>query len=302
VPLVAVAPSWPLAEEAVVAGGGRVVPVDEAEALVWVDWTATDRLAELLAASPRIGWVHLPGAGVERFVSSGVLSGDRRWTCSKGAHSSLIAEHALALALAGLHSLGPSARASSWEATPVAALHGQPVTIVGGGGIASSLIRLLAPFDAPVTVVRRLPDPLPGASRTLGSEALHEALPDARVVFLALALTPATRHVIDAAALAHMHRRAWLVNVSRGPHVHTDALVNALRNDAIAGAALDVTDPEPLPAGHPLWDIDTCLVTPHNAGGSVAVMRLLADRVRDNVARYGAGEPLVGEVDLDAGY
>jgi phosphoglycerate dehydrogenase-like enzyme len=279
-----------------------VVPVEDAQALVWVDWTGPERLGELLASAPGISWVHLPGAGVERFITSGVIAAPRRFTCSKGAHSALIAEHALALALAGLHGIGPSARARAWEPTGVAALHGQPVTIVGGGGIATSLLRLLAPFDAAVTVVRRRPDPLPGARRTLAAEGLLEALHEARVVFLALALTPATHHIVDATAMARMHPRAWLVNVSRGPHVDTDALVGALRAERIAGAALDVTDPEPLPAGHPLWELDNCLITPHNAGGSGAVMRLLAERVRDNVARFAAGEPLLGVVDLDAGY
>ena len=284
------------------AGGGEVVPVDHAEALVWVDWSGPERLAEVLSSAPHITWVHLPGAGVETFISSGVISAARRFTCSKGAHASLIAEHALALALAGLHALVPAARARAWEPTGVGALHGVPVTIVGGGGIATSLIELLKPFDARVTVVRRRPDPLPGAERTLPSESLHDALGEARVVFLALALTPATRHVIDGAALARMHERAWLVNVSRGPHVDTDALVEALGRRRIAGAALDVTDPEPLPAGHPLWRMDNCLITPHSAGASAPVMRLLADRVRVNVARFAAHEPLVGVVDLDAGY
>ena len=99
-----------------------------------------------------------------------------------------------------------------------------------------------------------------------------------------------------------MHERGWLVNVSRGGHVDTDALVDALERNAIAGAALDVTEPEPLPAGHPLWRMPNCIITPHNAGSSGAVMRLLAARIEDNVGRFAAGQPLVGVVDLDAGY
>jgi phosphoglycerate dehydrogenase-like enzyme len=301
-PLVAIVPEWPLAAEAVVAGGGRVAPVDEADALVWVDWSAPDRLVATLAERPRIRWVHLPGAGIESFLAAGVVTAERTWTCSKGAHSSLVAEHALALALAGMHSLAISVRATSWEPTALGGLSGQPVTIVGGGGIASALIGLLAPFETPVTVVRRRPDPLPGARRTVGASDLHDALADARLVVLALALTPKTRHIVGSDALTRMHRRAWLVNVSRGGHVDTDALVSALERDAIAGAALDVTEPEPLPTGHRLWSLANCIITPHNAGGSAGVMRLLAGRVRDNVARFAAGEPLLGLVDLDAGY
>jgi phosphoglycerate dehydrogenase-like enzyme len=276
--------------------------MEDAEALVWVDWSGPDRLASVLEQFPQIRWVHLPGAGIESFLGAGLVSDGRVWTCSKGAHSALIAEHALALALAGLHSLGVSARASSWEPTRVTALAEQPVTIVGGGGIATALVGFMAPFRARITVVRRHPVPVPGADRTITTDALHEALAAARVVVLALALTAETRHIIGPVELERMHDRAWLVNVSRGGHVDTDALVDALERNVIAGAALDVTDPEPLPAGHRLWSMPNCIITPHNAGSSGAVMRLLAARVQDNVRRFGAGEPLLGLVDLDAGY
>jgi phosphoglycerate dehydrogenase-like enzyme len=301
-PRIAIVPDWPLAADAVRAGGGRVVAAEDAQGLVWVDWSGPGRLGSVLEEFPDIGWVHLPGAGIESFLEAGLVSDERVWTCSKGAHSSLIAEHAFALALAGLHSLAASARATSWEPTRVTALAGQPVTIVGGGGIASALVGYLAPFGAEVTVVRRRRDPVPGAHRTLTTDALHEALPDARLVVLALALTPETRHIIAAPELDAMHRRAWLVNVSRGGHVDTDALVDALEREAIAGAALDVTDPEPLPDGHRLWSMANCIITPHSAGASGAVMTFLAARVRDNVARLGAGEPLLGVIDLAAGY
>jgi len=301
-PRIAVVPDWPQAAEAIVSGGGRVVPVGEAEGLVWVDWSGPGRLGSVLEESPKISWVHLPGAGIESFIEAGLVADGRTWTCSKGAHSSLIAEHALALALAGLHSLPTSARASTWEATRVSALAGQPVTIIGGGGIANALVGYLAPFETEVTVVRRSTQPVPGALRTLGTDSLHDALDDARVVVLALALTPETRHIIGAAELEAMHERAWLVNVSRGGHVDTDALVDALGRHAIAGAALDVTDPEPLPDGHRLWSLANCIITPHNAGSSGAVMRLLTDRIRDNVARLGSGEPLLGVIDVVAGY
>jgi phosphoglycerate dehydrogenase-like enzyme len=301
-PHVAIAPDWPLAATAVQDAGGKVVPVEEAEALVWMDWSGPGRLAEVLGQFPQIRWVHLPGAGIESFLEAGLMADGRIWTCSKGAHSALIAEHALALALAGMHAVGPSARTTSWAPVAVTALVEQPVTIVGGGGIASALLGYLAPFRAAVTVVRRHPTPLSGATRTLGPDALPDALPDARLVVLALALTPETHHIIGRDELGRMHERAWLVNVSRGGHVDTDALVDALEHKAIAGAALDVTDPEPLPDGHRLWTMPNCIITPHAAGTSAPVMRLLASRVADNVRRFGAGEPLLGAVDFAAGY
>jgi len=286
----------------VVDAGGRVVPVEDAEALVWVDWSGPGRLGSILEEFPQIRWVHLPGAGIESFLDAGLVSDGRIWTCSKGAHSSLIAEHALALALAGLHSLASSARATSWAATRVTSLADQPVTIIGGGGIATALAEFLVPFRARVTAVRRHDQPVPGAQRTVTIDALHGALADARLVVLALALTPETRHIIGTDELERMHERAWLVNVSRGGHVVTDALVDALESNTIGGAALDVTDPEPLPEGHRLWSMANCIITPHNAGSSGAVMRLLADRVHDNVLRLVAGEPLLGVIDPVAGY
>ena len=176
------------------------------------------------------------------------------------------------------------------------------MVVLGAGGITTSLLQLLAPFRCPVTVVRRSGEPVEGAARTVAMDELDAVLADALVVVLALALTPETRHVIGAGQLAAMRDDAWLVNVARGPHVDTDALVTALRDGAIGGAGLDVTDPEPLPDGHPLWSLPNCLITPHTANPWQTAQPLLARRITDNVRRSAAGEPLVGLVDLDRGY
>jgi phosphoglycerate dehydrogenase-like enzyme len=99
-----------------------------------------------------------------------------------------------------------------------------------------------------------------------------------------------------------MDPSSWLVNVARGRHVDTGALVTALQDGSIAGAALDVTDPEPLPDGHPLWDLSNCIITPHTADTIEMVVPLLAERIRTNVSLFAAGETLVGLVDPEAGY
>jgi phosphoglycerate dehydrogenase-like enzyme len=143
---------------------------------------------------------------------------------------------------------------------------------------------------------------VPGAHRTVSLDALDEVLGDALVVVLALALTPATQRVIGARQLDLMREDAWLVNVARGAHVDTGALVDALQRRQIGGAALDVTDPEPLPAGHPLWAFDNALVTPHTANPWQTAQPLLAARIRDNVRRFRERAQLLGVVDLDAGY
>jgi phosphoglycerate dehydrogenase-like enzyme len=108
--------------------------------------------------------------------------------------------------------------------------------------------------------------------------------------------------MVDARALEAMEPHAWLVNVGRGGHVVTDDLVAALRAGAIGGAGLDVTDPEPLPDGHPLWDLPNCIITPHTANTLDMVVPQLRERIRENVRRFAAGEPLVGLVDPERGY
>jgi phosphoglycerate dehydrogenase-like enzyme len=284
-------------------GGGEPAGVDEtADALVWLDSADLDGLRRALAAASAARWIQLPMAGVERVAGSGLLDPRRTWTSAKGAYAEPVAEHALALALAGLRSLRRRIRARSWGEPAGQSLYDEPVTILGGGGIAASLLKLLAPFRVTATVVRRSADPVPGAASTLPQARLHEALTGARVVFLALALTPGTEKIIGSAELAAMRRDAWLVNVARGRHVDTRALVNALRRGGIGGAALDVTDPEPLPDGHPLWQLDNCIITPHTADTPEMIERLLARRIQDNVARFAAGQELTGLVDPAAGY
>jgi phosphoglycerate dehydrogenase-like enzyme len=302
-PRIAVGPGpadW--AAEAIRLGGGEVVALGGNPAgLVWTD-PGAEGLGEVLAADPGIGWLQLPQAGVEAVVEAGVIDRQRRWTSAKGAYAEPVAEHALALLLAGLRRLPQRARAWSWGQEAGISLFGQPVTILGGGGIATALLRLLGPFRARVTVVRRRPEPLAGAVRTVGGDRLPEALAGAAAVILVLALTPATRKLIARAELAAMEPDAWLVNVARGGVVDTEALVEALRSGQIGGAALDVTDPEPLPDGHPLWDLPNCLITPHTADTEDMTQPLLARRITENVQRLAAGQELVGLVDPDHGY
>jgi phosphoglycerate dehydrogenase-like enzyme len=303
-PRIAIGPSAaPFATDAVVAGGGSVVDIaDSPDALVWLDPIEVKGLADQLASAPGVRWVQLPFAGVERVATFGLLDHDRIWTCAKGSYAEPVAEHALTLALAALRHLPTRVAARSWGVPAGTSLYDQRVTILGGGGITTVLLEQLAPFRVESTVVRRREEPVPGASRTVPVSALHDVLPGSLVVFLALALTPETTGIIGEPELALLDENAWLVNVARGPHVDTEALVTVLQDGSIAGAALDVTDPEPLPDGHPLWDLPNCIITPHTADTIEMVMPLLAERIRTNVARFAAGESMVGLVDPDAGY
>lgn len=288
---------------AVRAGGGDVVePGERADGLVWTDLRDTEGLRSALAATPSIRWVQLAAAGIESVAGSGLLADGRTWTCAKGSYADPVAEHALLLALAGLRVLYRRIGARHWGRPDGLSLFDQPVTILGGGGIAQSLVRLLTPMRAEVTVVRRSDRPFPGAARTLRVDRLHEALPGALVVFVALSLTPETVGIIGANELQLMAHRACLVNVARGRHVDTQALVRALQDKEIAAAGLDVTDPEPLPDGHPLWSIPNAIITPHTADTEAMTRPLLAARVTANVRHLAAGEPLDGLIDAEAGY
>jgi phosphoglycerate dehydrogenase-like enzyme len=286
--------------EAVEAGGGEVVDPDDARVLIWLDPHDGDGLARLLDEHSEIEWVQLPWAGIEPFAD--VLDDDRVWTCGKGVYAEPVAEHALALALAGLRGVGSYARRRSWSGPKGTNLLGGRSVILGGGGIARVLVRLLQPFGTQLTVVRRHPEPMTGVADVVGPDRLHDVLGRADLVVVALALTDETRGVIDAEALAAMPEHAWLVNVARGAHVVTDALVDALAAGSIGGAGLDVTDPEPLPDDHPLWSMDNALITPHVGNTPEMGEVLLAARIRENVRRWASGQPLLGGVYTDLGY
>jgi phosphoglycerate dehydrogenase-like enzyme len=292
------APGW--MAEAVDAGGGRVVPLAEADAVVWADPRDPDALGTALDQAPGARWVQLPFAGIENFVH--LVDHARTWTAGKGVYAEPVAELALALALAGMRGFGTYARAASWTPPEGHNLLGARVTIFGGGGITGSLVRLLQPWGSRITVVRRHARPLDGVAEVLPADRYAEALPTADLVVLALALTPETEGIIGADELARMEDHAWLVNVARGRHVVTEDLVTALRDGVIGGAGLDVTDPEPLPDGHPLWSLPNCLITPHVGNTPEMAGPLLARRITANVRRFAAGQELLGLVDVDAGY
>jgi len=311
-PQIAVAPGgarqWVC--DAVRAGGGHLVEPARAQGLVWTETDGADDLQALLETAPGIRWVQLPWAGVEPFVRAGVFDGDRMWTSGKGVYARPVAEHALALTLGGLRDFKRFAAARTWgEQAGISLIEGK-VTIFGGGGICREIVRLLRPFDTEITVVRRHPDrpvgeperPMRGVHRVLGFHERYEGLRGADVILLALALTEETTGVIGAVEFELMEPHAWLVNVARGEHVVTDELVTALRDDVIGGAALDVTHPEPLPDGHPLWSLPNCLITPHTANTEDMAIPLLSERIAENVRRFAAGEKLVGVVDTTLGY
>lgn len=297
----------PFFVDAARAAGATVAPLGaDTRGLIWLAPDGSDALRAVLARHPQLEWVQLPWAGVDAFAD---LLGERAAstlpviTSGKGTYSEPVAEQALALTLATLRFIPAKARASSWEPeSRGTSLYGRHVVIIGAGGIARELIRLLAPFETRITVVRRSATPVDGAARTVTVDELDAVLPEADVLVVAAALSAASAHLIGRRQLESMRPRAVLVNIARGGIVDTDALVNALERGLIAGAGLDVTDPEPLPPGHPLWNAPNTVVTMHSADTPEMTRPLLAERVRHNVRAFLGEGQFRGIVDPRAGY
>ena len=292
------APHW--LAEAIAEGGGHLVPLSEADGIIWADPRDPAALEAALAAASEATWVQLPFAGVENFGH--LIDDEHIWTCGKGVYAEPVAELALGLGISGLRGIGQYARTSEWTRPVGRNLLGGRVSIFGGGGIAVSLVRLLQPFDCHITVVRQNVRDMDGVDDVLEADRYPDALAGADLVVLALALTPDTEGIIGQGEFKLMEEHAWLVNVARGRHVVTDELVDALRDGVIGGAGLAVTDPEPLPADHPLWSLPNCIITPHVGNTPEMAKPLLAERVTANVRRFARGSELIGLVDTELGY
>ena len=292
------APEW--LRDAVRAGGCDVVDYAKADGLVWGDPRGADAFGALIREHPHFSWVQLPFAGIENFVPH--LDDRRVWTSGKGVYAEPVAELCMAFLLGGMRHVIGYSRVNEWTVDHGRYLLGGNIVIVGGGGIATSLVRMLQGFNTNITVVRRNEMAFAGVERVVTQSQLHDVLPSADAVVLACALTPETMGLIGSRELDMMKHDAWLVNVGRGKLVVTDDLVAALREKRIGGATLDVTDPEPLPKEHPLWSLDNCLITPHIGNTRAMAVPLLSERVTTNCRLFTAGEPLVGVVDVALGY
>ncbi|MFG2819911.1 2-hydroxyacid dehydrogenase [Kitasatospora sp. NPDC048365] len=256
-----------------------------------VPYTFGEVAAPLLSRLPRLRVVQSLSAGVDGLlphVPAGAVLCNAR-----GVHDASTAELAVTLALASLRGIPDFVRAQDaeeWRSGLRPALADRTVLLVGYGSIAAAVEDRLAPFGCEVLRVAR-------SARTTARGAVHalvdlpELLPRSDVVMLTVPLTPDTRGLVDAHFLARMRDGALLVNVARGPVVDTDALVAELGAGRLC-AALDVTDPEPLPPGHPLWHTPNTLISPHVGGNSTAFLPRALRLIRTQVLRYRAGEPL----------
>ncbi|MGI8458147.1 MAG: D-isomer specific 2-hydroxyacid dehydrogenase family protein [Propionibacteriaceae bacterium] len=291
----------PTLTSAITVAGAELVDLDQAEAVVWVGGPG-----DFPKLPDAVRWVQLGSAGVESWFAAGVIDDRRIWTSATGAYGPTVAEHTVALLLAGVRALQEQIRATRWdrdEIEPhVGTLRGATVAIVGAGGIGRAMVSMLTALGADVLAVNRSGRQVPGAIETWTSDRTAEVWGRADHVVIAAPATSDTAHLVGTEQLAAMKPTAWLVNIARGSLVDSDALVAALASGQIAGAALDVTDPEPLPDGHPLWDLPNAIITPHVANPTAVQGPLLAEHIAGNVRRFVAGEALESVIDRGRGY
>ncbi len=267
---------------------------------------------ELLAAAPKLRWIQLYSAGAEYCVEiPAVKNRELVVTNMQRVAGPQISEHVMAMILALSRGLpdyqaaqaqgrwAPPAlgTSTSWE------LRGKTLLLVGLGGIGTEVARRADVFGLKIIAVRASGRPGPKfVDLVARPEKLLELAGDADIIVNSTPLTSSTLNLFDAEFFSRMRSSAYFINVGRGKSVDTAALVDALSSGKIAGAGLDVTDPEPLPPDHPLWTLPDVIITPHVAAGSDRMLERMFSVVQENLRRYVAGEALLSEVNLDRGY
>ena len=295
-----IAAAVPEVDVVAVPDGDQPLPPDvTGDVLFALPWE-TPRLHELLDRG--VGWLHAASTGVDALPLDQL--GDRLVSCSRGATAVPIAEFVLAVMLAFEKQLPDTwvhEPPAYWGLAELGGLEGRELGLIGLGTIGTEVARRATAFGMRVRAVRRTnaPTPVPGVEM-VGARA--DLLPTADHLVIAAPATAATRYLIDAEALAQVKPGVHLVNVARGSLVDQDALLAALDDGRVAGASLDVAEPEPLPEGHVLYRHPKVRLSPHVSWASPGVLARIVDLFIADLRHWLAGEPLAGEVDLEAGY
>lgn len=290
------------------------------EAEIVVTWSLRP---QQFAAARKLRWIHSPAAAVHGVMIPEVVASDVVVTNASSVYGPIVAEHAMALLLAMARHLPSSVRYQQqhvwaqeavWREGPhFRELTGATLGLIGVGGIGGEVARRAVPFGMRLLAVREHPergtDFLEGSAsdvspetKVFGFDHIDTVVAQADFLVLSAPLTPKTRGLMDAGRIARMKRQAYLINVGRGALVEEDALIQALRERRIGGAALDVFRHEPLPADSPLWDLPNVLITPHSAGLTETVWERQYTLLSENLRRYLSGQRLVAMVDKSKGY
>lgn len=265
--------------------------------------------AEVLKAAPKLKWMQTYSAGVEHVLAVPEFKNSPvTLTNCKILQGPNIADHAFALLLALTRGTGKAAAMRSSEewnpgAFRLVELSGKTALIIGVGGIGREIAQRAKGFGMNVIGVdpERIPAN-PNVSKIVPPDQIHTVIGEADVIFVSAPHTPQSEGMLGPAQFDRMKKGAYFVAVSRGKLYDTPALVKALDSQRLAGAGLDVTDPEPLPKGHSLWKFDNVIITPHVAGQSDIVWERRMALLKENAKRFGAGLPLVNVVDKQKGY
>lgn len=298
--------------EAALPGDELIMIKDESElaraadAEVAFSGLSIDRLHKLLAAAPKLRWLHTPAAGVDRFLDVPELRARNIMvTNNSGSYDIQIAEHVIAFIFAAakrLHLYRDQQAKHEWSDQDHAELRDETVVVFGAGSIGGEVSRLASAVGLHVIAVRRSGGTVPGASRVVAPDALAGVAAEADYLVVAAPLTPRTRGAVSREVIAMMKPSAWLINIARGPIVDEPALIDALLAGKIGGAALDTFAKEPLPADSPLWTLPNAIITPHTSNSSPKVRERTLALFVENIRRYKAGERLLNLVDWERGY
>ncbi|MFC4992734.1 D-2-hydroxyacid dehydrogenase [Rubritalea tangerina] len=267
---------------------------------------------EFLKAANQLHWIQAYSAGVDRYINNPAIMKNERivLTNCRAVHGPAIADHAMAMLLTLTRNLdfyAKNQQSENWNRgatprTPIA-LKGKTMLVIGLGGIGTEIAHRAHGFGMRVIGTRRSDSPSPAFIQKVGKpHELLNMLPEADVVAIAVPLTPETNKLIDAKALNAMKDSAYLINIARGKIVDTNALATALTENKIAGACLDVTNPEPLPKSHPLWKTPNVVLTPHVAWRASLTHERRAILIQENLRRFGTGQPLLNTVNKQDGY
>ena len=296
--------------EVVIARDPETVHKELEDCEILVSWTLRP---EQFARCRKLKWIHSPAAGVTSILPPGLAESAVTVTNSTSVHAVPVAEHTIALLFALSRRLLASFRhqaerrweqGEGWEAEHcLTEINGKTLGLVGLGAIGREVAARAKALGMRVSAVKR--DPTRGgelADRVYAPPQLHALLAETDFLVLAVPDTPENIGLMNEAAFQAMKPTAYLINIARGTLVNTDALMRALESGQIAGAALDVTDPEPLPPEHPLWQLPNVLITAHLGSATERFWKRSTDLLAENLRRYLAGEPLLNPVDKGKGY
>jgi phosphoglycerate dehydrogenase-like enzyme len=297
----------------------NTIAADIRDADVVVSWSLRP---EQLAGAKRLRWIHSTAAAIHQLMIPEIIDSDILVTNARSVHGPVVAEHALALMLA-LSKRLPSTLRMQWahewgqeamtrQEPPIRELRDSTLGLIGVGSIGGHVAAIASALGMRLLAVRANPekgidwlepnDPARAQHQVCGPQDLMKVLARSDFVVVTAPVTPSTRKMIDARALAAMKPDCYLINVARGALIDEQALIDSLRNHRIGGAALDVFEEEPLAVSSPLWDMPNVLITPHSAGISHQLWQRQYALFSEDLRRFLNGVPLIGEVDKKAGY